>query len=110
MRILAASSDPRDMNQICSLYYQYSGVLIKHKRRYLNRKFLLNISTSCDCQAITEVINSGTYDEQRLHGEEFVRLTRLLVWYFLNTVCIIMMMTSKKTRKDLVRQHLARRR
>ena len=49
---------------ICNLYYSYVGVLKKHRKKYLNKKVLWDISTDNGNNAIKELLCSPVYMEQ----------------------------------------------
>lgn len=102
-------NDQQNLEETYLAYYDYASVLKKKKRRYLSRKFLLGICTEFTCEAISEVTSNLCYDEERMTKEKFVQLTRILLWNFLRNESRLTIITAKKIRNDLVRDHLARR-
>lgn len=107
-RVLTLSLS-ENINEVCHLYYAYARVLKKYKRRYLTKRFLLEISTEFSCEVMMEVMNSRWYDAFKLPKSEFIRLLRILLWHFLGAICPLTIVTSKKIRKDLVHHHSVRR-
>lgn len=67
-RVLRASGH-ENIDELCRIYYSYSKLLKKHQRMYLNRKFLLRISTEVEGFAMKEVQENPCYQSEKLPME-----------------------------------------
>ena len=99
-----------DTSPACALYSTYVRILNNYKRSYLSKHFLLNLSSKVDSDVLNEIKNSPVYEEDTLSVEKFMMLTRVLVRHFLENVCPLSIITSKKIRKNLARDYLSKRR
>lgn len=107
MRLLGMSGDkPKG---ICHLFYAYISVLKRHRTKYLNKKMLSDISTNNGNACLKELLKSPVYVDL-LPIDEFCRLTRILLRYFLTNLCPMTIITSKKLSKDTREEHFRRRR
>jgi hypothetical protein len=75
------------------------SLLKKYQRKYLNRKFLLEISTQVDCSITREVRESIFYKGNVLSMKEFVCITRILVKHFLDVEHPLYALGSKRLRR-----------
>lgn len=93
-----------------ALYYAYASAFKKSFTcKYRNRYVLSDICSNTNSKALLANTKDDTYDE-RLTLEAFCRLLRTLAVYFLEELCPLTLIASRKIYKMAKIEHLRRRR
>lgn len=91
------------------LFYAYTRVVKKHRNKYVNKKTLSEISTDVSCERLQEIVRSPAYST-KLPIEEYCRLVRILLHYFLCNASHLAIFASRKLATKTYFEHLKRRR
>lgn len=89
-------------------YYTYMEIIKQQKRKYLNRKFLLDLTKSNNPYLIH--LNKHAEFTNILSLANFARLVRVLIHYHLRKLCPLSIISSKKIDSRTFKRHLERRR
>ncbi len=94
---------------VMALYYAYQAVLRRKRRRFINRKVLSAMCIDPSSLILKEITRNQVFTKD-LPIEEFCRLTRVLLHYFLSQLCHQTVLTSKKICKKGLYEHFKRQR
>jgi hypothetical protein len=93
-----------------ALYFEYMKIIRKYCKRYINKEYLQNL---CDYQPqhIAYRIVARHVDKLRFFSmEELSQTIRKLIYIYLKDVCSLSILTSKKMRVDIWRDHFEKAR
>lgn len=89
-----------------SLYYEYIKVVRKFCKRYINKEYLKDL---CDYQLHHIAYKMVSKNKQKLNYlsmSHFSRCVRHLIFIYLKQLCPQAILTSKKMRRQIWREHL----
>ncbi len=89
-----------------ALYFDYIKLIRKYCKRYINKEYLVNL---CDYQIehiAYKIVMKQTEKLKYYPLTEFSLTVRKLISVYLDTVCTTSILTSKKLRTDIWKEHL----
>lgn len=93
-----------------ALYFDYIKIIRKYCKRYINKEYLLNL---CDYKLehiAYRIVMKQTEKLRYFSLEEFSMTVRKLIFIYLDTVCATSILTSKKMRTDIWKEHFEKMR
>lgn len=94
----------------CSLYYDYIKIVRKYCKRYINKEYLLNLCEYSEEHIAYRIVVKQTEKLKYFSMAEFSTTIRKLILLYLRSVCATSILTSKKMRKDIWREHFEKMR
>jgi hypothetical protein len=91
---------------LVDLFYEYMRFIKRQKPKYLNKKVLIQLCYDDKGEGLLASLRLNKVFQNRLPLNEFCRLSRMLLKYFLSHLCPLSIITSKKLSRDTSIEHL----